>query len=103
MELTLKNQKENKFLNRTEVTAEISYEKATPSNAEVKKACAEQLKVNESLIILNHVYPQFGVGKAEVLFKVYPDDKARDIVEVIKKKPKKKAEAGAAEPAKKKK
>ena len=102
MELTVKKQKENKLLNRSEIEAEISYQNATPSIAEVRKAIASHSKADENNVVVKYIKGGFGKTQAFVSAFVYTDKKAFDTSESIKKKPKKKVEAGAEAPAKKK-
>ena len=102
MELSIKTQKENKLLNRSEIEAQISYQNATPSMAEVKKAIASHSKSDESNVVVKYIKGGFGHTSAHVSAFVYADKKAFDMSELIKKKPKKKAEAGADAPPKKK-
>ena len=102
MEFVIKTQKENGLLKRMEVVGEIMAEKATPSVADVRKACAQTCKADESLIVVDHIYPEFGTLRSQVIVKVYADKAAHDAAEIIKKKPKKKKGAKGAAPEKKK-
>ncbi len=100
MEVTKENKKENMLLHRTELQLEVSYEGATPSNAELKKMLAQKYKVDENAISIQHIYNEFGTRKSELHAFVYTDAVSKDKVEKINKKPKKQKDAKAA-PAKK--
>ncbi len=100
MEINLQHQKQNPLLNRTEIEAELSYEAATPSIADIKKLLASHFKTDENAIIINHVYGQFGKTKAKVIASLYKDAASLDKIEKISKKPKK-AKAAEAQQAKK--
>lgn len=69
----------NPFLERTEIVGELSYEKETPSRDAVKKAVAEQLKANEKLIVVRHIYPVFGFKKAKVIANLYEKEMPKGI------------------------
>lgn len=102
MEFVIKTQKENGLLKRMEVVGEVVAEKATPSVADVRKACAQACAADESLVVVDHIYPEFGTLRSQVIARVYADKAAHDAAEAIKKKPKKKKGAEAAAPEKKK-
>ncbi len=95
MELSVTKQSENKLLNRTEIDAQISYDGATPSNATILKFLADHFKTDEKLVTLKHIYTIFGQTRAEIAAYLYKDRQTLEMVEFIKKKPKKKAEAAA--------
>lgn len=103
MECMIKSKKENKVIGRTEVSAEIAYTGATPSNDVVKKELAQAMKSDESLVVIKHIHGIFGEQKAKVDALAYHDKKTFDLFQIIKKKPKKaapeaKAEAKAPKP-----
>jgi len=82
--------KENPLLSRTEILAEISFEKATPPDEEVKKQIASQLKVDEALVVVKNIYTEFGSPNAKVTAFIYDSKKA---LEKTEPKPKEKKEA----------
>jgi len=86
MDIKLKDKKENKLLDRTEIKAGITYEGPTPSNVDIKKAFGQQFKADEKLIVIKHVYTEFGTTQADVLGLIYKDEKALELIEVFKKK-----------------
>ena len=44
MQVTIKNKEENKLLKRTEVSGELKFEGATPSNKDLADSLAKELK-----------------------------------------------------------
>ncbi len=96
MELKISHQKENALLQRNEVTASVSFDKATPSNAEVAKALAAKLSATEDVIVVKKIDGGFGSTNATVTAYVYAtkEQKAK-----IEPKVKAKTAQGAAAPA----
>ena len=92
MQINIINKKEEPLLSRTMVTANLEFEKATPSYKEVTKLISAHLKADEKLIAIRHVYNSFGVKKAEVIAYVYSDESKKHSIEPkIKEKKEKKA------------
>lgn len=92
MNLSVTNKKEETLLSRTMITATLDFEKATPSYAEVAALLAANLKSDEKLIALKHIYNLFGAKKAEVIAYVYADENKKNFIEPkIKEKKEKKA------------
>lgn len=100
MDIAISQTKDNKLLNRSEIEGHISFDGATPSTAAITKALADHFKTAENLVVVKHVYNLFGQKKAEIEVSIYKDRPAFELVEIIKKKPKKKAEAKAEAPKK---
>lgn len=71
MKLTILKERDTPLLSRKRVTCEVLYEGATPSRLELKKSVAKQLKADEKLVILKHIYTKFGKQKAKVIAHVY--------------------------------
>jgi small subunit ribosomal protein S24e len=93
MKITLIEQKEAPLLMRKRIHFEVDNEKQkTPSEPEIKKAVAENLKVNEETVAIRHVYQKFGIAKAKVIAHVYKNPEDLKRIEHIKKKQKKKKE-----------
>ena len=102
MALKITNTEENKLLARKELTAELTFnEKATPSNAEVRKMIADQAKADEKTIVVNHIYTGFGEQKASVDAYIYNtvEDMKRVHPKKLLPKEEKKEEAKPAEAA----
>jgi len=68
------NKKEEPLLSRTMITATLEFEKATPSYPEVTSLMASQLKIDDKLVAIRHIYNSFGAKKAEVIAYVYEGD-----------------------------
>lgn len=74
------------LLERTEIVGELSYEKETPNREAVKKTLAEQLKADGKLIVVRHIYTQFGFKKAKVLANVYDKEVISNVEDVFLKR-----------------
>ncbi len=95
MELRITHTDEKPLLARKEIKAQISFQGATPSNAELKKALASQAKADENAVVLKGIYTAFGATEAEVNAYIY--NSVEDMKKFEPKKftaePKKKAAA----------
>lgn len=91
MELKITGKKDNKLLSRAEITAEMTHEGPTPNYDAVKKALANQLKLDESLIAIKHVYSNFGESRIKIIANVYDNKEAAKKIEPVKKEKKKPA------------
>ncbi len=89
MELSITEEKQNPYLKRKEVQGKIIFEKATPSNIDVTKKISEKLKASEELIVMKHIYTQFGSQKAKFLAYIYENKEMKDKIEPKKKEKKK--------------
>ena len=101
MTLTITNKYKNNLLARTRVEAESDFgEKATPSNVEIAKEIAHELKSKESLVKVRHIYTQYRKNKAKIKAYVYDNEDAVKKIEIIPRK-QRRAEQKAAEEARK--
>ena len=101
MAVTIKKTEEKPLLARKEVDAHVVFEgKATPSNAEVAKAIASELKTDEKLVVVKHIYTAYGSSEAEIEAYVYNTDEDLKKIEPKKKKAEKKEGEAPAEEAK---
>lgn len=92
MQLNVTSKREEPLLSRTMVKASLEFEKATPSYAELMPLLASNLKADEKLIAIRHVYNVFGAKKAEIIAYVYGDEAKKQLVEPkVKEKKEKKA------------
>ena len=74
------------------VTATLEFEKATPSYLEISSLLATNLKTDEKLISIRHIYNLFGSRKAELKAYIYNDESKKQFIEPkIKKKKDKEA------------
>ncbi len=99
MNLEITQQGKQPLLSRTEITGKITFQGATPSNEDLKKTIATKLKVDESLVVIKHIYTEFGSQEANIEAFAYDDKKVMAVLEKKAKKQKEK-EAKAAEKAK---
>lgn len=97
MELKIISKKQDPLLSRTKVEAEISFDKATPSIAEVKSQLGKDLGKDEKLIVVKSIYTQYGLKKAVNLSYVYENDESLKRIEPEKKEKTGKKEAKAEE------
>ena len=94
MQINVTSKKEEPLLSRTMVSATLEFEKSTPSYAEVASALASNLKSDEKLIAIQHVYTHFGARKADLVAYVYADEQKKQFAEPkLKVKKEKKAKA----------
>jgi len=92
--------KEHPLLSRTEIIAKDSYTGATPSRGSIKDRLANTLKANKELLVIKHIYPEFGFGTAKIIAYLYSNKKDMERIEpeyafkkgVSKKEGEKKAE-----------
>ncbi len=104
------NTRENAVLGRKEITANISFEKSTPSRKEIKELISSKIGANPETAVLREVRSKFGTRSIDVILHVYPTKEAVLATEprhtlvregMAVKKPKKEKKKAAA-PVKKK-
>ena len=91
MKLTITNQTENNFLHRKEIKSVVSFEAATPSQAQITEALVQQLKLTPENVVIKHVYTKYGRHEADVLAYAYASPENRKRVEPLTAHLKKKA------------
>ena len=92
MQINIIEKKPEPLLSRTMVKANIEFDKATPSYQEMTPLIANQLKSDEKLVAIKHVYTAFGNKKAEIIAYVYSDENKKQFIEPkVKEKKEKKA------------
>ncbi|PIN74826.1 hypothetical protein COV17_04535 [Candidatus Woesearchaeota archaeon CG10_big_fil_rev_8_21_14_0_10_36_11] len=92
MKLTITKQHENKLLDRIEISGEITFEGNTPRNTDVTQQIATKRGTKVELVVVKHVYTQFGHQKVNFDAFVYSTEDAKQKTEVMTKHLKKKAE-----------
>lgn len=92
VQLTITNKKQEPLLSRTMLKATLEFEKSTPSYKEVTASLASDLKADEKLIAIRHIYTSFGNKKAEVTAYVYSDEAKKQLIEPKLKEKKSKEE-----------
>jgi len=96
MAVKITQKDEKPMTGRTEVKGTISFQdKATPSNDTVAKDIASQLKVDEKLVVVKHIYTSFGSAEASVEALVYKTEEDLKRFEPTTKAMKLKVEAAA--------
>lgn len=99
MTIKINKVEEKPLLARKEISGHIMFEgKSTPSNENVRKAIASELKADEKLVIVKHIYTSFGSSEASIEAYVYnTEEDLKRIEPKQKKKEEKKPAEGAAE------
>lgn len=96
MNLEVSEKKDNPLLSRTEICGKLSFDKATPSNDEVRKSLASKFNASENLVVVKNISTKFGKRTADLCAYVYKDAAA---LKRIEPKPGKKAAEKAAKKA----
>ena len=101
LDLKITEKNEQKLLSRIEVQAILGFTgSSTPSNEDVKNAIAKEVGKDAKLVVIQHIYTNYGDTSAKVIAHVYDNDKKLDEIENTHKKSKKKeGEEGEAAPA----
>lgn len=86
LELKINEKKEQKLLSRSEIKGSISFDGTTPSNDAVKDALAKSIGKDAKLVVVKHVYTDFGKRSALVLAYAYDNEEKLKEIEVKKKK-----------------
>ena len=89
MQLKILEKKEEPLLSRIVIKASAIFEKATPSNEEIKKQIASNLKADENLVVIKGIYTKFGTSEADINAYVYT---SKEEMQKIEPKPKEKKE-----------
>lgn len=81
MELHLLKEKDMKLLSRKRVSLEVENIN-TPSRLDLLKEIAKKFNHPEDLIVIKHIYPQFGKRKSKVIAHLYQDKDKMNIFEL---------------------
>lgn len=85
------SKEKSKLLPRIDVEAMINhFDKKTPSVNEVKEELSKNLKVDKDLILVEHIYSNFGIGSSKIIAYVY---ESKEDIDKITKKGKKQKES----------
>ena len=63
-----------KLLSRKRISILIDNKGSTPSRHDLIKEIAKKFKVNENLVVIKHIYPQFGRRKTKLIVHIYEDE-----------------------------
>ena len=67
-------ERDSQLLQRKRIAFEIPHEnKPTPKKEDIKKQIASELNIDESLIVMKHVYTDYGEHKSKAIVNVYKD------------------------------
>ncbi len=96
MQINITEKKVNPFLKRTEIKGIVSFEGATPSNAQLAEAIGKDAHAKDvSLVVMKHIYTRFSHREAKVEAVVYDTLDAKKLTEKNTKHMKKQAEEAA--------
>lgn len=73
MELHTLKEKETELLSRKRVTITLENEGSTPSRLDLLKAVAKKYNVKEDLVVIKHIYSQFGAKTTKLIVHIYQD------------------------------
>lgn len=74
MTLQLLKEKETPLLARRRLTVLATFEKATPSRAELRKTIAALAKADEQFVLIKHIFTKFGNPQAKVICHIYQNE-----------------------------
>jgi len=86
MELKILQKNEEPLLSRTRVESEVLFEKATPSNKEIKTKLAQVLGNDEKLLDVIGIYTIYGLKKATILCYAYENEEVLKKIRIESKK-----------------
>lgn len=100
MNVKLIKEAEAPLLSRRRLIFEVDYSGSkTPSKEDIKKTVAALQKVKEELVVVRHIYPRFGEGKAKIIAHFY--NTLKDLKKYEGKKKEKKEEKPEKKPEEK--
>ncbi|MBI2549059.1 hypothetical protein HYW21_06950 [Candidatus Woesearchaeota archaeon] len=80
MDLKLVTKKDVPLLARTEVQYDLTYTGTTPSRVDIKKEVCTHQQWNSEQVVVKHIEPVFGFGKAKVTVFCYQT--AKDLAQI---------------------
>lgn len=83
MEVKIVRKTENKLLHRVELAGNINFTGATPSHKELEEELSKLLKVKPEVIMIKHVYTNFGSQTAR--FEAFIYDSVEKLVSIERK------------------
>ena len=85
MDLTITNQFDNSLLGRIDITGDISYTGATPSNNELAAEIAKKIGSKQEFVIVKQIATKFSTQTAVFKAVSYKDETSRAKFEVMTK------------------
>ena len=79
MDLAVKNKKENKSLQREELTCEVGFEKAMPSRKQLREAICAATGVPPEFLVIVSAKGSYGTNKAIILANAYKSKEAMGV------------------------
>ena len=83
MQINVTDKKEQPLLSRTMLKATLEFEKATPSYPEVTSLISSNIKADEKLIAIQHIYTSFGDKKADNLLSAIEKSKSQPLSRLL--------------------
>jgi len=78
---------ENLLLGRKRITYEIGHTGApTPSRQSLADQISQDLKIDNKLIVVRHIFSKFGVNTSKVIAHVYNDEERMNFLEMKREK-----------------
>ena len=81
MNIKILEKKEVPLLSRTEIKAQLIFNRATPSTSEVTKSLAKDLSVDEKTIVIRKISTKFGFSEAKAIAHIYKKEEDMKIIE----------------------
>jgi len=81
MKAELLKQEEVPLLSRKRASFMITFEGSTPDRLKLRKEISRQLKSDEKLTFVRHIYQRFGTNNAKVIAHVYNNEADAKLIE----------------------
>jgi ribosomal protein S24E len=79
--MELVKEREMKLLSRKRLALVIENKGVTPSRQELINQVAEKFKVKPGLVVIKHIYQQFGQNMTKLIVHIYEDEKKMKMYE----------------------
>ena len=86
MEVEITKKTEFPMMGRVQVEAKVTFDQATPKVPDVANGIAQKIKSEASLVVVNHLYSDFGRRTAVAHAYAYKDQKSKDLFTIISSK-----------------
>lgn len=86
MKFKILNEKNSPLLKRRELDIEVGFEGATPKKDDLKKELSGFLKSKDNVVVVKHIYTNFGGISAKAEVFVYQDVESLKNIERVKEK-----------------